>query len=151
MDLHKGILKFNEVEIMPLMTQDAFEALFPKGFFRIIKSAGIPDTVLLVNIGSIKCDDMLARVTVYFYKSIIRMIEIICIDDRFRNPVNDWSDEKYELKRDFHNKWLFQRLGVPTTVNEWKTTYSFDWGTISSESNPRDSTLEIVVVYGELR
>ena len=148
MELNKGILEFNEVKILPHMTQSEFEALFPKGTFRINESPMYPDTVFYTNVASIKLDDILVRVNVYFRERKIQRIEAICIEDHLRNPVSKWSSKKYDEHREFHKKWLSDRLGKPTSEDEWVTIYSFDWGTISSESNPRDPTLAIVFMYG---
>ena len=150
MNLPRGILEFNGIDVAPRTTQSEFEALFPSSLFRINTSPLHPERVSYTNISTVKFDDMLARVHVFFNESVIQNVEVICIEERFRNPTGNWSNEKYDQKREYHKKWLLDKLGQPTFQNKWVTSYSFDWGTISSESDPRDPTLAIVIRYGNV-
>jgi hypothetical protein len=47
--------------------------------------------------------------------------------------------------RDLHDTLLRQELGIPSTSNPHVTTYGFAWGEISSETDPRGGTAQIVM------
>ena len=146
MDLSNGVLEINGLKISAETTQDEFESLFVNMTTKYVPKDE-PNRATVRIKEPVLFGDMLAKVAIFFDNSKPSKVEVICVEEKFSNPLSSFSHEKYIAKKEFHIAWLKEKLGNPSFQNDSVTRYEYNWGTISATSNTQDPTLRIVVRY----
>lgn len=71
--------------------------------------------------------------------NILNIINLYITDDGKVNTWDFWSEAKERIKKEEHDKWLEQYIGIPP--------YKYLWGEISSDYDPRSGSSMITIRY----
>jgi len=86
-------------------------------------------------------------VTIRFFNSYIRSIELKNADPALKNSYDNWSDDRMKRKRDSHDHWLVSQLGIPHEKSLQGIEYHFNWGDIISYYGPSSGDTGISIDY----
>jgi len=81
------------------------------------------------------------RVTLRFVTGKLVAVELFQVNTHSKASWDEWSDEEEKQRKAGHDAWLSQILGDPP--------YSYAWGKIRSDDDPRGGYSSIVISYAE--
>ncbi|MCC6552560.1 MAG: hypothetical protein IT372_05985 [Polyangiaceae bacterium] len=80
------------------------------------------------------------RVTLGFRRGKLVMLELFLVGAVSKASWDEWSDREEVQRKADHDAWLEAMLGPPP--------YSYPWGEITSQHDPRGGYSSIVIRYG---
>lgn len=76
----------------------------------------------------------------YFNKNdIIDLVNLSLSNSENIPSWDNWSESEEQRKKEEHDKWLLNNIGIPP--------YNYDWGTVSSNYDPRSGSSMITIRY----
>ncbi len=91
-----------------------------------------------------KLDGDLFTVALYFQKDgRLEFVSLGILEDDHALSWSNWSREQQEHRKEMHDQWLKEHLGLPP--------YEYDWGGILSQYDPRSATSTITIRYLTVR
>jgi hypothetical protein len=77
---------------------------------------------------------------IYFNKNdIIDLVNLSLSNSENLPSWDNWSESEEQRKKEEHDKWLLNKIGIPP--------YNYDWGTVSSNYDPRSGSSMITIRY----
>lgn len=86
-------------------------------------------------------------VRLLFKNKIISKIEMKIADPKLENSYDNWSDDKLEIGRKYHDEWLIDQLGNPSERTSSGIKYTYVWGEVLSYYDPRSGEIGIIISY----
>ena len=128
MGLKDGTILVNNNEIFYGMKSDNFKNIFSSEVNsyanREIEGYNFKNPKII--------DGLALWVRIVFKKKSISSIELKNADPKLKNPYENWSDDKVELKRKSHDEWLINQLGQPEERKPAGIEYNYTWGNVIS-------------------
>jgi len=128
MGLKDGTILVNNNEIFYGMKSDNFKNIFSSEVNsyanREIEGYNFKNPQII--------DGLALWVRIVFKKKSISSIELKNADPKLKNPYENWSDDKVELKRKSHDEWLINQLGQPEERKPAGIEYNYTWGNVIS-------------------
>lgn len=128
MGLKNGTILVNNNEIFYGMKSDNFKNIFSSEVNsyanREIEGYNFKNPQII--------DGLALWVRIVFKKKYISSIELKNADPKLKNPYENWSDDKVELKRISHDEWLINQLGHPEERKPAGIEYNYTWGNVIS-------------------
>ena len=128
MGLKDGTILVNNNEIFYGMKSDNFKNIFSSEVNsyanREIEGYNFKNPQII--------DGLALWVRIVFKKKSISSIESKNADPKLKNPYENWSDDKVELKRKSHDEWLINQLGQPEERKPAGIEYNYTWGNVIS-------------------
>lgn len=88
-------------------------------------------------------------VRVVFKNKYISSIELRNADIKLKNCYDNWSEDRVELIRKSHDKWLMNQLGQPDEIKQTGIKYTYAWGEIMSYYDFKGGDSGIIINYSK--
>ncbi|WP_353949242.1 hypothetical protein ABNN70_06915 [Sporolactobacillus sp. Y61] len=108
----------------------------------------IPDfQELLHNKFISRIDGVSFWINVIFDDNRMKIIELSDANETFQNSYNDWSNYRYEKKREAHDRWILRQLGRPFEEKTNALTFNRSWGSATSYTDMKNGEVKIMISY----